>query len=144
MSNKNYLQSVLAQCCPKCRKGRLFSSRPYNLKKFSKMNNTCNCCGQTFQMEPGFYDGAMYVSYAMQVALFATVSVALNVLHPNAGTAWYIGGVITLAILLSPMIFRLSRSLWIHFFVSYDQRNANVKYSNERTSNYSGKVRGEV
>lgn len=129
-SEKGYLHSVLSQNCPRCRKGKLFAHGPYHLRKFFLMNDSCSCCGQTFHLEPSFYDGAMYVSYAIQVALFVTVFVALSVLHPQAGLAWHIGGITSLVIVFSPMTYRLSRSLWIHFFVKYN-RDAKVKCSHE-------------
>jgi hypothetical protein len=64
--------------------------------------------------------GAMYVSYALKVALITTVGVALSVLHHTAGLSWYIGGVVVSVLVLFPVVFRLSRAIWIHFFVKYD------------------------
>lgn len=119
---KSFISSALAQKCPKCRKGELFHSKAYNLKSFTNMHESCSVCKQAYVLEPSFYDGAMYVSYAIQVALFVSVFVAIQVLYPKAAIAWYIGGIITLVILLYPIIFRLSRSFWIHFFVSYDEK----------------------
>ena len=86
------------------------------------MYDRCSVCKQNYELEPSFFDGAMYVSYAIQVALFVTVFVAIQVLHPKADVAWYIGGIISLVIILYPIIFRLSRSFWIHFFVGYDEQ----------------------
>ncbi len=91
------------------------------------MHESCSVCNQPYVLEPSFYDGAMYVSYAIQVALFVTVFVAIQVLYPDADIAWYIGGVIALVIILYPIIFRLSRSVWIHFFVSYDKKTKDLK-----------------
>jgi hypothetical protein len=72
--------------------------------------------------EPSFFDGAMYISYAMQVALIITVFVALNVL--GFAELWLI---ITLSIGLSlimiPITFRLSRSAYINLFVKYNPDN---------------------
>lgn len=39
--------------------GTLFST------KFMKMNEKCFCCGQSFMPEPGYYFGAMFVSYGL-------------------------------------------------------------------------------
>lgn len=116
----NLLLSTLLQKCPRCRTGRLFKAGNYNLKRFTDMHDGCPHCGQQFQLEPSFFYGAMYVSYALQVALIATVAVALNVLHPEAGLYWYIGGVVFSIIVLFPWVFRMSRSIWIHFFVKFD------------------------
>jgi len=123
-SQKNYTISVLDQTCPRCRKGPLFKYPPYNLKHFTEMNKTCACCSQKFELEPSFYDGAMYVSYAIQVALFVSVFVAYQVLNPDADILWKISTVIFLVFALFPLILRWSRSLWIHFFVKFDKQKA--------------------
>lgn len=120
MKVKSLFASVAGQYCPKCRKGKLFNHGVYHLRKFGQMNDHCDHCGQPFELEPSFYYGAMYVSYALQVALFITVFVAIQVLYPEAGLEWYIGSVIFFVVVLFPLLFRLSRSIWIHFFVKYD------------------------
>lgn len=82
------------------------------------MPERCSHCGQRFQLEPSFYTGAMYVSYALQVALFTTVYVALRVLF-NPSTEAYMLTTIVAAVVLLPVTLRLSRSIYINFFVSY-------------------------
>ena len=119
------IKNILQQQCPRCRKGKLFQSNAYNLKSFAVMHEHCPCCGQRYHLEPSFYYGALYISYGLQVALFATVSVGLYVLVDDAPLSWYLGGVTALALLLFPVIFRLSRSVWIHIFVKYDPEHAN-------------------
>lgn len=84
------------------------------------MPDKCPHCGQRYELEPSFFYGALYVSYALQVAIFATVSVAVSVLAPEAPTSWYLIGVAGAALILFPLVIRLSRSIWIHFFVKYD------------------------
>ncbi|MGB3467761.1 MAG: DUF983 domain-containing protein [Cyclobacteriaceae bacterium] len=116
---KSFLSSALSQKCPRCRKGELFYSSTYDLKRFTKMRDECPNCHQSYVLEPSFYDGAMYVSYALQVALFVSVFVAIQVLYPEAPVGWYIAGIIGLVVVLYPLIFRLARSFWIHFFVNY-------------------------
>lgn len=116
---KSMITSMLNNTCPKCREGKLFAYKTYDLKNFQKMNPECECCKQPFQLEPGFYDGAMYVSYALQVALFVSVFVAYQVLYPEADIWWYLLTVSVLIVLLIPVFLRLSRSVWIHFFIRY-------------------------
>lgn len=122
----SFVKSALSQKCPRCRKGELFHTRAYNLRSFTKMFESCSVCKQSYVLEPSFFDGAMYVSYALQVALFVTVFVGIQIVHPEADIAWYIGTVIALVLVLYPVIFRLSRSVWIHFFVSYDPNTRNL------------------
>ena len=114
------LGSIINQKCPKCRRGDLFISKAYDLKHFSEMPKKCNCCGQPYHLEPSFFYGALYVSYALQVALFATIAVAITVLFPGSSTSVYIISVASAGLILFPLIFRISRSIWIHFFVKYE------------------------
>lgn len=85
------------------------------------MPETCTHCGQHFELEPAFYSGAMYVSYALQVTLFTTVYVALRVLF-NPEAEVYIYFIIGASLLLFPVTLRLSRVIYLNFFVRYDPR----------------------
>ncbi len=120
MTKNSFFSSVVRQKCPKCRTGNLFVHGSYNLKKFTEMNEKCGHCSQTFHLEPSFYIGAMYVSYAINVALFVTISIAISILFPGTDLLWYFAAIVTTVLLLYPLLLRLSRSLWIHFFVKYD------------------------
>ncbi len=115
------LYSILYHKCPRCHESNLFKSNGYDLKHFTEMPEQCECCGQRFTLEPAFYSGAMYVSYALQVALFTTVYVALRVLF-NPSTEAYIYSTIAASILFLPLTLRLSRSIYINFFIDYDKQ----------------------
>jgi uncharacterized protein (DUF983 family) len=114
----NKLYSILFQKCPRCHEGELFSAKPYQLDRFIKMPDRCSTCGQHYVLEPSFYTGAMYVSHALQVALLTTVYVTLRVLW-NPSDNIYIAAIIGSAVLLFPLTLRLSRSIYINFFVKY-------------------------
>ncbi len=111
--------SIFHQKCPRCRQGDLFVSSAYDLPRFLKMYEKCDHCGLRYELEPSFFYGAMYVSYAFQIALFVAVFVAIQVLYPQADTWVYIVGVIGCVLLLFPAIIRYSRTIWIHIFVKY-------------------------
>jgi hypothetical protein len=84
------------------------------------MHESCPNCGQKYQPEPGFYYGAMYVSYALTVAIFVAVVVIGNLFFDPG--IWEI--VISLSIVLllvMPLVFRLSRSIWAHMFIKRKQ-----------------------
>lgn len=111
------LYSIIHYKCPRCQNGDLFLSAAYS-KNFMKMPDRCSHCGLSYQPEPSFYTGAMYVSYALQVALFTTVYVALRVLF-NPSMVAYIITTIVAAVLLLPVTLRLSRTIYINFFYRY-------------------------
>lgn len=120
MSKKpSLLYSIFKQKCPRCRQGDLFVSHAYDLPRFTKMHEKCPNCGLRYELEPSFFYGAMYVSYAFQIAVFVAVFVAIQVLYPEADTWVYILGVVGSILLLFPLIIRLSRTIWIHIFVKY-------------------------
>lgn len=97
----------------------------YSLKKLGEHKRVCDHCGADLQPEPGFYFGAAYVSWALTVALWVSVLVALKVFdalgwiefgfltHPIL----FLGSGIIVSIILFPYMFRLSRSIWAHFFI---------------------------
>ncbi len=114
------MYSILTNTCPRCQRGDLFVTSAYDMRHFSDMPEKCAFCGQPFEPEPSFYSGAMYVSHALQVALFTAVYVALRILF-NPQVDVYIFITITAAVLLLPVTLRLSRSIYINFFVRYDQ-----------------------
>jgi hypothetical protein len=118
----NALFSILGGKCPRCRKGKMFvCSNPYNISKMADMHENCPHCGQPTQPEPGFYYGAMYVSYALGVALFAVLFVLVQfVLKVQGYHFMWIYTVVMLA--LWPLLFRLSRILYIYMFVRYDKK----------------------
>jgi uncharacterized protein (DUF983 family) len=113
----NKLYSILYQKCPRCNNGDLFVSSAYS-RTFTEMPDRCEHCGLSFQPEPSFYTGAMYVSYALQVALLTTVYVALRVLF-NPSMMTYIIATIVAASVLLPVTLRVSRVIYINFFYRY-------------------------
>ncbi len=88
------------------------------------MNKKCPVCDQPTEIEVGFYYGTSYVSYALTVALSITtliiwwLIIGLSV-QDNRFFYW-MGSNAILLILLQPWLMRLSRSLWISWFVKYD------------------------
>lgn len=117
---KPLLTAVLQGKCPACRKGNLFIAKnPFNLKKLGEVHDHCSNCGQRFSPEPGFYFGAAYVSYAINVALFIAISIAVTVLVEDPGIATYVTPIIIATIVLAPIIYRLSRVIWATMFIPY-------------------------
>ena len=98
------------------------------------MHPSCTACGEDFQKEPGFYFGAAYVSYAMTVGLWIALLVALMTFdrwgliefgmftHPETFLGWGIG----LLVALMPLIYRVSRSIWLAMFSSNEKRDPHV------------------
>jgi hypothetical protein len=89
-----------------------------------QMNKNCPVCGQPTEIEVGFYYGTGYVSYALTVGLSVTSLIAWWIIiglstEDNRFFYWLIFNAVFL-ILLQPWLMRVSRSLWISWFVKYD------------------------
>lgn len=120
-----YIGSLLQHKCARCRRGDMFQARhSYSLQGFMKMNERCPVCDQRMEIEVGFYYGTAYVSYALTVALSVTTFVAWWVLigfsTQDNRFFWWLGINIVTLILLQPWLMRLSRAIWLSFFVRYD------------------------
>ncbi len=120
-----YLWSVLTNRCPRCREGKIYvTENAYDLKNYMKMHEKCPVCSQLTEIEVGFYYGTSYVSYALTVAYSVATFIAWWVLlgfslYNNSIIYWLIFNGVTL-LLLQPVFMRLSRSLWLSWFVKYD------------------------
>lgn len=123
MQGRTFLAGLLQSRCPRCRNGKLFKYPVSDLKKFSIMNETCPSCGVRLQPEPGFYQGAMYVSYAFTVAIIISLSIVLYYLGDPSDWV-YIGSIITVMILLVPLNFRYSRVVYLYLFGGLKYRKA--------------------
>lgn len=118
------LYSIAFNKCPKCHEGNFFeSNNPYSFSKGTKMNKSCNCCGQSYDPEPFFYTGAMYVSYGITVMITAMVFIFTNILTEELPSIlnFAIIEIIALAVMI-PITFRLARIIWINIFVHYKKQ----------------------
>ncbi len=120
-----YLSAVLTNKCPRCREGNLFeSANAYDLKNNMKMNERCPVCGQRTEIEVGFYYGTSYVSYALTVAFSAITFIAwwiiIGISINDNRIFYWLGINSVLMLLLQPVFMRLSRTLWLSWFVKYD------------------------
>jgi uncharacterized protein (DUF983 family) len=111
------LASILQQRCPRCRIGRIFQSSIF--RGFPKMCERCSICDLKFEREPGYFLGAMYISFALGVLVMAPIAALLWYL-----TGWWITKIILWAAILflpfAPTITLFARVLWIYL----DQRIA--------------------
>ena len=117
------LQHALHNRCPRCYHGPLFKANPYVLRRIGQMPKTCPACELVYEPEPGFFFGALIVSYAL-----AAPSCLLYFLLLNMGMRipfdMALGMVAVTQLLLAPFLFHFSRSVWIYFHVNYDPEAA--------------------
>lgn len=119
-------EAILKSKCPRCREGNLFIFKPMQIAKFHKMYSNCQICNQVFEPEPGFYFGAMFISYALAVAMSVTSWIFLYVLFKPAFEV-YLVVILILNVVLLPFIFRYSRTLFLFGFggIRYNKKKNN-------------------
>lgn len=101
--------------CPRCRRGNMFVGATYSWKG-NQTHEKCPQCHLTFEIEPGYFYAAMYVSYAMNVAEAVTLAIATYVLSHNMDSPWlYLGVILGGCILLAPFNYRYSRILMLYW-----------------------------
>lgn len=101
--------------CPDCGKGDVYEKNRKWIQ-LPKMNHQCEHCGYNFNGEPGYFLGAMYVSYAMAVFEgLVTFFIASLFMKEFSG--------ISLALIITGVIvvfaipnFKFSRIIWMNLF----------------------------
>jgi len=95
------------------------------------MHPNCPVCSQQFELEVGFWYGTSYVSYALSVAVSVATFVAWYILVGMSVRDnrffWWMGLNILLLVHLQPWLMRISRTIWVNFFVRYDPDYASHK-----------------
>jgi uncharacterized protein (DUF983 family) len=114
------LNSILTGTCPKCQNESMYLDKnPFNLKNTLKMHEKCSHCGLTYQIEPSFFYGAMYVSYGLNVATgVADFVISYLIFGATLKTAFIV--IIIALIALFPYVLRWARNIYINMFVTYD------------------------
>lgn len=109
--------SILKSKCPQCQSGKMFNYPFYDLKRFMEMDSHCKVCNLKYEIEPGFFWGAMYVSYALTVGLMLVLGGSIFWLSHGKSSFWgYIIPIVSSLILSSPLTFRYARVLMLYLF----------------------------
>ncbi|HET8809155.1 MAG TPA: DUF983 domain-containing protein [Flavobacteriaceae bacterium] len=115
------LHSILTSSCPVCQEENMYKDKnPYNLRNAFKMHERCSNCGTKYKIEPSFFFGAMYVSYGLGCAIGIGVFLICYYLL-NLDVLGSFFAIIGSLIVLFPLILRISRNIWINFFLHYDK-----------------------
>jgi uncharacterized protein (DUF983 family) len=104
-------KAILRGLCPRCRSGRIF--RGSFILGFPRMHPRCPVCGLNYNREPGYFLGAMYISYGFGAALM----VAFFLLFWKF-TSWKFSTLMVASFLallpFAPSLTLFSRVLWIY------------------------------
>lgn len=97
--------------------------------RFMNMHTNCPACGLTYEIEPGFFWGAMYISYALTVGISFVTAILIYFLTLSSNMWLYIGFIVGVLFILSPYNFRLSRAIMLYVF-------SPIKYDPEAVKHY--------
>ena len=114
--------SILKGKCPVCQNESMYTHRnPYKLSETLKMNERCASCDTKYKIEPSFFYGAMYVSYPVGIFFAGTTFLLAYYAIQLDLIPTYITIVVVMIASL-PIILRLSRNIWINFFMHYQKQ----------------------
>lgn len=118
----NKLEAAIKMKCPRCHEGDVFETKnPFVVGKMITMHEHCPNCHLKYEREVGYFYGAMFISYILNIAFFVTTTVAYY-LYFEDKIDWrlYIGGYVLVTFLLFPVFYRFSRSIWLQIFNDYE------------------------
>jgi uncharacterized protein (DUF983 family) len=101
-------KALLLQRCPRCCEGHIY-------ERGMKINQRCPVCDLLFEREPGYFLGAMYISYAIATAFLLAMLLIGNWFFPEIDMGWMVLICAALFVPFVPIVTRYSRVLWIFF-----------------------------
>ncbi|OLC94115.1 MAG: DUF983 domain-containing protein [Acidobacteria bacterium] len=108
---------IWGQRCPRCRLGGIFR---YSIwRGLPRMFERCPVCDLRFEREPGYFLGAMYISFVLGLSVVALIAAVLWVVTGWGFTKDTIWAVV-LFLPLTPMITLFARVLWIYLDQTVD------------------------
>ena len=98
--------AIMHQRCPRCRRGIVFRRR-------LAMYNLCPACGLKYEREPGYFIGAMYISYVFAAFYLGVVSFLVSLVLPELEFAWTVLTAAVLMLPLVPAMIRYAKVVWM-------------------------------
>lgn len=128
MPRKGKIRALIEARCPQCRIGKMFVGGTYGFRK-QRTNDICPYCGLEFEIEPGYFYAAMYVSYAMAVLEVLAIGFATYLISESE-SPWVYSVVLFFSILfLAPFNYRYSRLILLFYLTP--KIKYNPKYEQE-------------
>ncbi len=125
MKKGSKLYSILYNRCPRCHSSSFWKyNNPY--KNIINVNHQdlgrCNKCNLKFEIEPGFFFGSMYVSYAISVFMSLLIWLIFDYFFSDLELYYLIFFIALFLFILSPVTYFISRLIWINIFIHFDSK----------------------
>lgn len=116
------LSAIINHRCPRCRQGKIFKHSMFHYK-YDEMYTKCEYCNLNYEIEPGFFYGAMYVSYVFIVAELVNAGILAFLIFGEEEQWAIIATTILPVILLFTFNYRYGRTLLLHILspIKYDK-----------------------
>ena len=112
------LWALLRQRCPVCLQGQVFTS-------LFGMHTHCPVCGVKYERETGYFLNSMFIGYAAGFLVLVPTAVLLYFLDVSILVFSLV--IIGETLLLTPLIFRYARILWMHADQVLDPRRPEIQ-----------------
>ena len=119
MKKGSNLYPIVNFKCPRCHEGELYPSSTFSFQKSFEMHDNCAHCGANFFPEPGFYYGAMFISYIFS-GFFCIFFLVITMLALKWNAALAIGSLILIMAIFFVWLFRFARAIWLSINLKYD------------------------
>ena len=111
---RSLVWNILSEKCPHCGQDQAFEDR--GIFRMPVMKEQCGKCKYHFDREPGYFIGAMYISYAIAVLIGLVTFLFCHIIFPQMSTVGIFLAVIGSIFLIAKKNYKLSRIIYIHIF----------------------------
>lgn len=125
MSNGKIV-SLFKGKCPKCHRGKVFTHPFYSIWHYSQIHKNCSYCGVKFESEVGFFWGAMYFTYALNVGVSMVAGICMYFLFGDPELWVYVSVIVPLILVLTPPMMRFSRLLMMYVAAPYRKYDKSI------------------
>lgn len=99
--------------CPQCGESKLFHH-------WVQMYPKCEHCGLTYEREPGYFLGSIYINYGLTAISTTVAYVAFHIVM-GYSNAWVVPPLVAYCIIFPVLFFPFARAYWLAMDLSFDR-----------------------
>lgn len=110
--------------CPNCEEGNAYKKTKGLSIKLPQLEDRCSVCNHKFNKEPGFFQGAMYVSYGLAMAIALSTFIICQFIFEKTFDLRIFGIISVVVTLFSLKNYKYSRVIWMYLFTPKNSERA--------------------
>lgn len=114
-SKRSLISRIFTEKCPHCGEGDVYE-KPSRLFHMPVMHERCPQCHYLYEREPGYFLGAMYISYGLAVFQGLLAFAICYFFLPQLSTLTVCFIILAVTLLFSVRNFRWSRVIYMYIF----------------------------